>query len=386
MAYFDFNATSPLLPRAREIYLQALDEHWHNPSSLYWDAGTTRRMLEEARVNLASQIGVEDETRIVFTSGATESNHVVFRSAAAWSGPHARVAITPLEHPCVQAAAAGNFPGRIDEPGLTPEGSVDLDDLTRYLDETRPALVSVMAAHNETGLVLPWREIASLCREREIPFHCDAAQWFGKQEDLGFETCDWVTGSAHKFGGPKGVGFLVAPPDTTRLPGAQSGGPQENGLRGGTENFPAIVALEAALHEATGLLASASPAGRDQFEALVTARLPGSRPIAASSPRLWNTSMLLMPRHTNTKWLTRLSQLGFAVSTGSACSAGKGNPSRGLEALGLGFDEMGRVLRFSSGWNTSLEDWEALAQAVEKTWRDLENPKASSRRKRTIRI
>ena len=221
-----------------------------------------------------------------------------------------------------------------------------------------------MAANNETGEIFPWREISMMCRERGITFHTDAAQWIGKMPIDGLGECGFVTGSAHKFGGGKGVGFVLLPEGEEGFHGAV-GGPQENGFRGGTENLPGIAAMVAALKTDR----SGTPDGRDLFESrlvanAIVANAIGARIIGSDSPRLWNTSMFLLPHSRNLKWLTRLSARGFSVSTGSACSAGQGNPSRVMAAAGLDFDEMGRVIRASGGWETTPEDWSGLAHAI----------------------
>jgi cysteine desulfurase len=172
------------------------------------------------------------------------------------------------------------------------------------------------------------------------------------------------------------VGFLAIPASLPRLQQA-AGGPQESGRRAGTENLPGILAMIAALKDKPDRdLEAAAPAraaNRNAFEARIREILPGTRVVGAEADRLWNTSMLILPRHANLKWLTRLSQLGFPVSTGAACSAGRGNPSHVMEAMGLDGGEMGRVLRISGGWDTTAGDWAALADAIAQVWADLES-------------
>jgi cysteine desulfurase len=226
---------------------------------------------------------------------------------------------------------------------VTPEGVFEQDVFSTVVRSGQAGFVSLMAANNETGVWQPWQEVARICREERIPFHCDASQWIGKESLEGLASCDFVTASAHKFGGPPGVGFLLIPEGS----GFQGSvvGPQERGHRGGTENLPAIAAMVAALQDCRS---SVSGEFRDQFEADLVACLPGVRLLGAGARRLGNTSMFVLPEHKNLRWLTRLGKRGFAVSTGSACSAGKGNPSRVMQAMGCGFEEMGRVLRISS--------------------------------------
>lgn len=378
--YFDANATTPLFPRARAVFVEALDRQWHNPSSLYHEAGAVRRALEAARDRLAELLGMDDPCRIVFTSGATEANNVLLRHAAGTATPDAAVMTSPVEHPCVREPAAALFPGRYFKAPLDVAGTAEA--IRRH----RPALVSVMAANNETGSLHPWKELSGECRSLGVPFHTDAAQWIGKQPLTGLAGCDWVTASAHKFGGPKGTGFLVVPGGLTGLCGSLLGGAQENGLRAGTENTPSILAMVAALEEAGTRLPACSPAGRDAFEARCRDLIPGTEFAASRMPRLWNTSLAILPDFSNRKWLTRLSHLGFQVGAGSACSTGKGQPSPVLEGMNLEPAAMGRVIRASASWDTSPDDWLALADAFHQVWQDLQNPSAETRDERKLRL
>jgi cysteine desulfurase len=355
--YFDHNATTPLCPAAREAWLEAADRFWHNPSSLYREAGAAKRRLEDAREELADRLGCDSPERVVFTSGATEGNQAVMRHAAG-SGKK-RVFLSDQEHPSLREAAFREF-GREG----TTEGEFDDERLEDY------ALVSMMAANNETGLLLPWKDLAASCREVGIPFHTDAAQWIGKlpAADLGAQ-CDWITGCAHKFGGPKGTGFLVIPEGETANFRWFVGGPQEHGHRAGTEDLPGILAMLAAQREKTDPFLAENrerwQLDRDTFEAALGQRLTGVKFVGRRADRLWNTSMLVLPgAESNLKWLTRLSSRGFSVSTGSACSAGKGAPSHVMAAMGLSPDEMSRVIRVSGGWKTKAGDWMALGEAI----------------------
>ena len=371
--YFDFNATTPLCPAARDAWLEASEKHWHNPSSLYREAGAARRRLEDAREELGGILGCEPE-RIVFTSGATESNNALL-SQPGLAGK--KILYSAVEHSSVREPALRR-PESLPIPA-DRGGGIDLDWLGGQLARGEPpALVSAMAANNETGVLLPWRQIAALCRRHGAPCHCDAAQWIGKLPAADLGECDWITGCAHKFGGPRGTGFIAIPESLPAFRLAE-GGPQESGHRAGTENLPGILAMIAALRQKPdSALAAAAPGharARNAFEARVLEAIPGAAVAGAAAERLWNTSLLILPRHSNLKWLTRLSHLGFSVSTGSACSAGKGNPSHILEAMGLDWDAMGRVLRVSGGWDTTAADWDALAGALARVWDDLESGK-----------
>jgi cysteine desulfurase len=235
-----------------------------------------------------------------------------------------------------------------------------------------------MAANNETGVLQPWQALADLCRTHAVLFHCDAAQWIGKLPLAGLGQCDFLTASGHKFGGPKGVGLLKAPRRLSTLH-AQYGGHQEHDRRAGTENVPAVLSTTAALQNLLPqleLLAASAGERRDAFESQLRSLLPGIQIIGASSPRLWNTSMLVMPEFPNVRWVARLSDRGFSISTGSACSTGRG-ASEVLSAMDVHPDALRRVLRVSSAASTTPEHWSALARAIFETWNDLRQQPAS---------
>lgn len=358
--YFDHNATTPMDAAARAVWAETEARHWHNPSSLYREAGEARRVLEEWREALADQLELDEPERVVFTSGATEANQAVIRHFA--KTIEGKIAVSAVEHPSVLAAVASHFSAdRIVALPVDPAtGSVTLGTVRKLIDRGGIGAVTLMAANNETGAIQPWRETAEISCEAGVRFHCDAAQWFGKMPAGSLNDTGFVTGSAHKFGGGKGVGFLVLPESEMDFQVAV-GGAQENGHRAGTENLPGIAAMCEALQRRSGLEFCQGDL-RDAFEKRVS--FLGVRILASNGPRLWNTSMLVLPYGKNLKWLTRLSQRGFAVSTGSACSAGKGNPSTVMAAMGLDYEAMGRVLRISSGPETTAGDWEALAEAI----------------------
>ncbi|MDZ4286761.1 MAG: cysteine desulfurase family protein [Prosthecobacter sp.] len=364
-AYFDHNATTPLSPAAREAWLQASEKHWHNASSLYREAGITSQRLESARERLGDLLGIDAE-RIVFTSGATESNNMLFAGLAKCLAPDAAVAISAIEHPSVrEAARVWLGRGRVIEIPVGRDGVILPQDLEPVLDQYSPALVSIMAANNESGGYQLIAALAAVCYSRGILFHSDAAQWLGKFPANELSDCDYLTGSAHKFGGPKGVGFLVLANAGESFP-LLHGGPQENARRAGTENYPAVEAMVTALETLEPQLPriiKEQTQYRDTFIEVLELTLPGVRIVSGRAPRLWNTVLAVMPRHENLKWLTRLSRRGFAISTGSACSSGKEGSSVVVQALGASPEELRRVIRVSGGWDTTAEDWQALAVA-----------------------
>ncbi len=343
--YFDANATTPLHPDARDALLAA---PWHNPSSLYAGAAAAHDMLEDCRTRLAEILDCEPGD-LIFLSGATEANNAVLEH---FIRQEKKIAVSAIEHPSVREPAAGalQFPAGAD-------GVADSNALEELLRREKPALVSLMAANNETGVLQRWRDALTLCQAAGTAFHCDAAQWLGKLSAAGLGDCDFLTGSAHKFGGPKGAGFLKVSGPFRWL----RGGPQEERRRAGTENLPGVAAMLAALEAAEAATAPAE-SHRQSFESAIKSAIPGTRVIAENSPRLWNTSLLVMPEHANVKWLARLSRDGFQVSTGSACSSG-GGASEVLSAMGLPADSLRRVLRVSSLRSHTAADWQALAEA-----------------------
>jgi cysteine desulfurase len=254
---------------------------------------------------------------------------------------------------------------------------IDLDWLRERLTIERPGMVAVMAANNETGVLQLWRETLDLCRESGVAFYCDAAQWVGKMSGAGLGECDFLCGSAHKFGGPRGVGFLKVPAKG-RIEPLLRGGPQEGGRRAGTENLPGILSMLAALEVRQTMLTTGEDkirlGWRENFERALIEKLPGSVVVGADVPRLWNTVAAVMPeigtRDHQGRWVVTLDKLGCAVSTGSACSSGREAPSPVLAAMGFTPGESARFLRFSSGWETSEAGWQELARLLEAA-RDL---------------
>jgi cysteine desulfurase len=371
MLYFDHNATSPLLPQARQAWLDTTEKFIGNPSSPHRLGQRADAALQAARERLASLMGC-DALDLVWTSGATESSNTVFHHLAGASGSTERadVWLSAIEHPCVLAAADGYFPKRARRIPVTRTGVADLDWLRDALKQQRPALVALMAANNETGVLQPWREALALCRESQTPFFCDAAQWIGKLPARALGECDFVSGCAHKFGGPQGVGFLKCPSRGPTRP-LLLGGKQEDGRRAGTENVAGVCAMLAALEIREAALAAGGhrqrAAWRTAFERSLLKQLPGAEIVGAGAERLWNTVSALMPEaDCRQRWVVKLDKLGFAVSTGSACASGREEPSHVLAAMGRTTGEAGRVLRFSSGWETTEAEWRALLEGLRK--------------------
>jgi cysteine desulfurase len=367
MRYFDHNASSPLLPQARQAWLDVSETFFANPSSPHRLGARADRALSDARERLAAFLGCHP-LDIVWTSGATESNNMAMHHLAQTLEPAAEVWVSTVEHPCMLRAAANRFPKRHRLIPVTHAGVIDLDWLKSQLQKHHPGLIAVMAANNETGVLQPWSEVSELCRERKIPFFCDAAQWLGRLPAKGLGRCDFVSGCAHKFGGPKGVGFLKCPSRGSVQP-LLLGGQQEEGRRAGTENVAGVVSMLAALEVREAALVNGDASHRLQwrkaFEQQLQRTLPGVEIVGRDSDRLWNTVSALMPEAgCQQRWVVKLDKMGFAVSTGSACASGQEKPSHVLTAMGYAPTETGRVLRFSSNWETTPSDWAALAEAL----------------------
>lgn len=371
MLYFDHNATHPLSRAAREAWLDATERYIGNPSSPHRLGSRAEAALTQAREKLAGWLGCEPRD-IVWSSGATEANNAAVYSALARGAPE--IWISAIEHPCAQAAAERYF-GKKGRPiPVTRDGVVDVEWLAKVLKIRTPGLIGVMAANNETGVLQPWRKVQALCREHGVPFFCDAAQWVGKLPAQGLGACDFVSGCAHKFGGPQGVGFLKVPAKFRPL---VVGGPQEEGRRAGTENVAGVLAMIVALEERETALKTEFVAERirwrEEFEQALRAALPGVSIVGAAAERLWNTVAAVMPEVADCRqrWVVKLDKLGYAVSTGSACASGKEETSHVLAAMQINAAEASRALRFSSGWDTTREDWLRLLEGLRRAHAEL---------------
>lgn len=386
MIYFDNNATAPLDPLAEEVWLEASREFWQNPSSPYRAAARAHNKLEEARERLARIVDCQPSD-LVFNSGATEGNNAIFQYFRRVD-PQARVAVSAVEHPCVLDAARDCFPNQCELLPVNAQGVVDAGALEPLLKSHAVGLVSVMAANNETGVAQPWPAVVKRCRTKGVPVHLDAAQWIGKRTAAGMGRADFVTGCAHKFGGPKGVGFLKLSPAYSGFHCFLGGG-QEDGHRAGTENLPGVLAMVALLEkreqemEAT---AAVWVVARQVFEHTLRQAIPGLRIVGEKADRLGNTVSLIMPKFPGTRWVAQLDKLGYAVSTGSACATGKEGPSHVMAALGLTPEEAKRAVRVSAGWTTQADAWKGLAAAFVKAWEKLRSASANPARTTVISV
>lgn len=366
MPYFDHNATTPLNPAAREAWLRASEEAWQNPASLHRAGTRVKLRLQHARENLAAVIGCE-VNRVVFTGGATEAVYAIARRLADSLPAERKIAVNPTEHTCVIEALRTNFTAdRLVWLAVDDQGRIDADVLDSMLAAEDIGAVWVMAANNETGVLQPWANIAQMCRDRGVVYVCDAAQWWGKLAGGGLATADWVVAAGHKWGAPKGTGFLLKPADETQF-SLRVGKLLASEVHRGTEDFPGAASLVAALVDAERrqvMLESDRVQLRERFERDLRQALPGVQVVGAQAERLWNTVSVIMPFGENHRWVTQLDKLGFEVSTGSACSSGSEAPSHVLAAMGVPGEAIRRVLRISSSWSTTPADWTDLIEAL----------------------
>jgi cysteine desulfurase len=350
--YLDYNANAPVKPAVIEAMMLALG-CTGNPSSVHGFGRAARRALEQARASVAALVGAQPDA-VLFTSGGTEANNQVLASVP---GPRL---VSAVEHASVLEAApdAERLP-------VDAQGRVALERLAERLAGTRPALVSVMLANNETGVVQPVAEITRLARACGARIHCDAVQAAAKVNvDLRALGVDFLTLSAHKLGGPQGVGAVVLG-DGIEPVALLRGGGQERRWRPGTENLPGIAgfgrACDLALEDQD--LGRRTAALRDRLEAEIRAVAPSARICGAAAERLPNTSCLAMPGVSNQTQLMALDLEGIAVSTGSACSSGKVGPSHVLAAMGIEPAEAASAIRVSLGWASRDADVDRFVAA-----------------------
>lgn len=348
--YLDYNATAPLKPAVIDAMTAALAE-CGNASSVHRFGRLARRAVEAAREETAELVGVEAR-QVVFTSGGTEANNLAIAAA----GAGRRLLVSAVEHDSVlQAAPAAEI------IPVDARGEIDLAALQTMLErDARPALVCVMLANNETGVTQPVALVAHLAHAHGALVHCDAVQAAGKMQiDATRLGVDTLSLSAHKLGGPQGIGALVVS-DSVELRPLLKGGGQERGWRAGTENMPAIrgfgVAARLAREDMTAM--QALGALRDAMEERLRRVTPDVVVMAPGAGRLPNTSCVALPGVPAETQVMALDLAGIAVSAGSACSSGKVRPSRVLRAMGASADIAGSAIRISLGWRTAPEDIE----------------------------
>ncbi len=359
ICYFDNNATTQVAPEVIEAMLPYLREHWGNPSSAYSFGSDLTKALDRAREQAAALINA-DPREIIFTSCGTESNNAALHSAVTLNPTKRHVLMSAVEH-----SANLKYGKYLESQGcrvtylpVEPDGSIDLHLLAESI-EPQTALVSMMWANNETGVLFPIEEMAAICQSRHVPFHTDAVQVAGKLkidvENLGL---DFLSLSAHKLHAPKGIGLLYVRRRTPFQP-LILGGQQERGRRGGTENVPYIVAFGRAAELALEGLSDEDTRVRhlrNRLESGLLRAIPETTRNGSRDQRLPNTSNLAFAGVEAEAVLLLLNRLGICASSGSACTTGSIEPSHVLTAMGLPRELARGSVRFSLGrYNTDAE-------------------------------
>jgi cysteine desulfurase len=373
MHYLDHNATSPLRPESLSAMTHALSISG-NPSSVHANGRAARAIVEEARERVAALAGARAE-QVIFTSGATESNNLaLFGAAEASLADDSRITrlfVSAIEHNSILVAAdrlAERFPWvRVARLPVTTNGVIDLEALRVALREGKGrALVAIMAANNETGMVQPVAEISKLVREAGSLLLVDAVPAAGKMP-LDFSLCDYMTLSAHKLGGPQGVGALIVADGAPLAPQLVGGG-QQKGLRAGTENLSGIAGFGAA---AQSLRAAEGERARlahltDHFEQALKRAIPEAIVFGEGARRLCSTTCFAVPGVTAETALIGLDLDGVMMSSGSTCSSGKVAISHVLLAMGVDAALAACALRASFGWSSTMEDVTAAVASLVK--------------------
>lgn len=366
--YFDHNATSPIHPDVLKATQPFWKEGYGNPSSIHQTGVRVARELKRSRQRVASFLGAQNESEIIFTSGGTESNNAAFRSVLWTEKRKRRIITTTVEHSSILKLARA-----LQEEGVemvlipvSREGELDREKLRAALSEGT-ALVSVMMANNETGVVFDVEEIAKEVREKGILFHVDAVQAVGKMPlSLTQLHADFLSLSAHKFGGPKGVGTLYVRKGTP-FRSLIFGGGQERGRRAGTENVPGIIGLGAALSRLEKHLTAEIQKMkelRDAFEKEVLKTIPSVQINGTCDTRLPNTSNLAFEGVDTEALLILLDEEGVCASSGSACLSGAPEPSHVLRAMGFSKERAKSSVRFSFGAENSRQEIRQVVQLL----------------------
>lgn len=360
MIYLDYNATAPLRPSVMTA-MQALEGKPLNPASIHRAGREAKKLLEDARIAIAQNLSAF-ANEVMFTASGTEANNMVLRAFAA----DRPLLVSAIEHASI--TKTGALLGAATLP-VDQQGVVKLDTLENQLVQLgRPALVSVMLANNETGVIQPIADIARIAHAHNALVHCDAIQALGKISlDWGMLGVDMLTIGAHKAGGPVGIAALLIRNDLPIKP-LLTGGGQELGRRAGTENIPAIVGFAELVKEVASCKeAKEWQQWREWLEAELKAAAPDAYIFGSSAARLPNTLQISMPGVSSEVQIMNFDLKNIAVSAGSACSSGRVTTSHVLLAMGVEASVAETAIRVSWGWNTTRSDLENFATA----WRDL---------------
>ncbi len=364
--YLDNNATTRLDPRVVEAMLPYLTGPYGNPSSLHRFGRAARDAVETARAQVAALVGAQPG-EVIWTSGGTEANNLALKGVTDRQPP-SRILYGVTDHPCVMEAAESlKEKGWAVEPvAVDRQGIVRFAELEAQLKRGPVRLVSVMRANNETGVIQDVARIANLAHAVDAWMHVDAVQAAGKiPVDFAGWGCDLLSVSSHKINGPKGIGALVVKSHVELAP-LMHGGPQERGLRGGTENVTSIVGFGAAAELAQQELAGRAAhmrALRDRIEAGLQ-QMRGVEIFAQAAERVPNTVQFALHGYDGEALLMQLDRKGFAVSSGSACASGKGEPSHVLLGMGIARDVAKGAIRVSLGKENTEQDVDQFLQAL----------------------
>lgn len=363
--YFDHNATTPVCREVLEA-LPQLAQAWGNPSSIHWGGRQPKNILRDARKAVAEAVGA-GPLEIVFTSGGSEANNAILKGVFESVKSRNHFMCSSVEHPSVMKTMLHlrDLGAEVDFIPVNRQGQIDLEFFKNHLTE-KTALVSVMLANNETGTLFPVREMAELAHQKGALFHTDAVQAFGKiPVNLRELNVDFASFSAHKFYSVKGSGFLYSRKGSQFIPLIHGGG-QERHRRGGTENVLGIGCLGIVAQRSNQVAEKAQSLARlrDEMERRILSEIADVTITADQSPRLANTSSLVLKNVDGETMLMALDLKGYAVSTGAACSSGNPEPSPVLLAMGLTRAEAQNSLRVSLGWDTTAEQIDGFIEAL----------------------
>ena len=373
--YLDHNATTPVSPPVKEAMAPFWQEGFGNPSSLHEKGSEAARAVREARRETTRLLNASDDSEIIFTSGGTESNNTALRSALTTQKERKRIVTTAVEHSSILKLAKA-----LREEGfevvfvpVDEKGNLDRKQFTASLTP-ETALVSIMTANNETGVIFPVEALGQEVRERKILFHVDAVQATGKiPVSLKNSAVDFLSLSAHKFGGPKGVGVLYVKKGVPFRP-LLFGGAQERGRRAGTENVPGIVGMGRAARIVRENFDSRNQKIRelrDLFEKEILQRIEGVEINGDPKNRVPNTSNLFFEKVDAEALLILLDQEGIYASSGSACLSGAPEPSHVLKAMGFSDPRARSSVRFSFGAGNHPDEIDVVVGSLERFIRRL---------------
>lgn len=381
--YFDNNATTRLAPEALEAMMPYLTDFYGNPSSIHHFGSQVAREIQRAREQVAALLGASDAAEIIFTSCGSEGDNAAIRGLLEAQPEKRHIVTTQVEHPAVlglcQHLEKRGY--RVTWLGVDAVGTLDLDQLRDALTD-QTALVSVMAANNETGVIFPIETIGEIVKARQIPFHVDAVQAAGKVAlRLKDSPIDLLTISAHKFHGPKGVGALYVRRGITFRPFI-IGGHQERSRRGGTENVAGIIGMGKAAELAGQRVEEENSKVRklrDRLESTLLGSCPGSRVNGNRERRLPNTLNISFELIEGEAILVLLDEHGICASTGSACTAGSTEPSHVLRAMRVPPDWIQGTVRFSLSRYNTQEEVDRVGQTMPSIVQRLRSFSALSR-------